>query len=172
MTIQIKEAIPNDAKFLAEINSQTWFNTYKNTKYWITEYIPNSEEQTQQYITKKSENIKNNPWSYFLAIDNWKVIWYANWKKHEDFNELFAIYVLPEYHKKWAWKLLIQSVFNYLWDEKDILVNVIWYNTNAINFYKNFWFQYLKDLNDVEIIDNIFVPEIQMIKYIKKEIFG
>lgn len=103
----------------------------------------------------------------FLLIDN-KVVWYACWKKYWDknYNEFFAIYILPEYHKRWLWKELANKVFSYLWFEKDIIVKVVWYNNNALWFYENLWFKKNKVLENFEIIEWIWVPEIQMIKKI------
>lgn len=55
------------------------------------------------------------------------------------------------------------KVFAYLWNEKDIIVKVIWYNDNSIEFYKKLWFEKDKDLEKFEIFDWILVQETQMI---------
>lgn len=170
MTIKIIKATSENAIDLSKINSLTWLNTYKSDKYWIDEKVMNkhqtTEEQKQAFLERKKSEIEGNPWSYIIAKENEKVIWYACGKRYLDkiYNEFFAIYILPEYHNKWVWKQLAENVFNYLWKEKDIIVQVIWYNENAISFYKKLWFIKDKDLNDFEILDWIWVPEIQMIK--------
>ena len=170
MNINIFEANPIDAKLIQEINSKTWLHTYKNEELWINDELlkrnPTSDNNKKIYLKRKGEEIKQNPGSYFIVKDWEKVIWYASWKIHKNksYNELFAIYILPEYHKKWIWKKLAQNVFNYLWDKKDIIVTVIWYNNNAILFYENLWFIFSKKIDDFEIVNWIFVSEIQMIK--------
>lgn len=169
MNIIISNATPSNAEDISIINSLTWINTYKSKEYWINEEVANkystSKSKRNSFIKRKSKEINNNPWSYFLAKDNEKIIWYACWKKYIDknYNEFFAIYILPEYHKKWVWKLLTNKVFSYLWFEKDIIVQVIWYNYNAIWFYEKLGF--IKDINlkDFELLKWIWVPEIQMI---------
>jgi GNAT superfamily N-acetyltransferase len=170
MNIKIITAIPSNAIDLSKINSLTYLNTYKSEEYWINEEIIKkysmSEDQKRLFLEKKSKEIQDNPWSYILAKNGDKIVWYACWKKHIDkeYNELFAIYILPEYHKKWIWKLLIKEVFNYLWFDKDIIVQVIWYNENAIWFYKKVGFEKDIDLKDYEMLKWIWVPEVQMIK--------
>jgi len=170
MNINILTALPEDAIFIQEINSKTWLDTYKNKELWINKKLleknPTNEDSRKDFLKRKWEEIKKVPWSYFLAKDWEKVIWYAAWKKHQNKsnNELFAIYIVPEYQKKWIWKLLSHKVFDYLWNDKDILVDIIWYNKNAISFYENMWFIFNKNLDDFEIIDWIWVPEIQMIR--------
>lgn len=170
MWIKILNALPENAIDIYNINSLTWLQTYKSEKYWINENLVNkyttSEEKKSAFINKKSKEIQDNLWSYIVLIDDNKVVWYAWWKRHsnKNYNEFFAIYILHEYHKRWLWKELANKVFSYLWFEKDIIVKVIWYNENAIEFYKNLWFEKDKDLEDFEIFDWIWVPEIQMRK--------
>lgn len=170
MTIRILNALPENAMDIFNINSLTWLHTYKSEKYWIDEKLinkyPTSEEKKLAFINRKSNEIQENPWSYIIVKENEKVVWYACWKKYsdKDYNEFFAIYILPEYHKRWLWKELATKVFSYLWKEKDIIVKVILYNQNAIDFYKKLWFEKDKDLENFEIFDWILVPEIQMIK--------
>lgn len=168
--MDIYSARPEDAIFILEINSKTWLNTYESDEYWIDENLfkknKTSREDREKFIKRKSKEILDNPWSYFIVKDKNNVIWYACWKilKEKSYNEFFAIYILSEYHWKWIWKILANKVFKHLWNKKDILVEVVWYNKKAISFYENLWFIFNKKLNDFEIIDWIWVPEIQMRK--------
>jgi len=163
-------AKPDDAIFISEINTKTWLSTYKSDEYWINEDLfkmyPTNKKDKDKFIKRKAKEILDNPWSYFLVKDNGNVIWYASWKIHKEkpHNEFFAIYVLPEYQWNWIWKKLANKVFNYLWSKKDIMVEVVWYNKKAISFYEKLWFEFSKELNEFEIIEWIWVPEIQMIK--------
>lgn len=168
--MEIYLAKPEDAIFISEINVKTWLSTYKSIEYWIDSDIlkkyPTNKNEKDKFIKRKAKEISDCPWSYFLAKDNGNVIWYASGKIHDDkpYNEFFAIYILPEYQWKWIWKILADEVFKYLWNKKDTLVEVILYNKNAISFYERLWFKFKKNLNDLEIINWIWVPEIQMIK--------
>jgi len=166
--IVIVPAVPSDIIYIFEINSLTWFDTYKSEKYWITENtlnnIPENLEKRNIAIERRKKEILDNPWSYFLAKDWEKVVWYASWKKWTDFNELIAIYILPEYQKQWIWNKLVTEVFKYLWIKKDIIVEVVDYNEKAIKFYESLWFIFEKQLEKFEIINWIWVWEIRMIK--------
>ena len=170
MKIEILNALPENAKDIKNINSKTWFQTYKNDLYWINletiNKFPDTKEAINKFIDKKYNEILNNPWSYIVAKVNNEVIWYACWKIHlaKKFNELFSIYILPEYQNNWLWQKLINKVFDYLWVSKPIIVQVIEYNKKAINFYEKNGFKFNEKLSDIEIITWIFVPEIQMIK--------
>ena len=170
MNITILPAIPSDAVFISEINSQTWFDTYKSEEYWITEELvksfPEDNEWTKAFIERKEKEISDNLWSYFIARDNEKVVGYANGKIYptKPFNELSGIYLMPEYQRQWIWTQLAEIVLNYLWKEKDVIVEVVWYNQRAINFYKKLWFVFVEELEKFEITDGIWVPEVRMLK--------
>ncbi|MFK7779610.1 MAG: GNAT family N-acetyltransferase [Candidatus Gracilibacteria bacterium] len=166
----IHKAKPEDAVFISKINSMTWLSTYKSDEYGINENIfkenQTSEKDKDKFIKRKNKEILDNPGSYFLVRDKNKVIGYASGKLHKEkqFNEFFAIYILPEYQGMGIGKKLANKVFAYLGNKKNIIVEVIGYNKNAILFYENLGFKFNKKLEDFEIIDGIWVPEIQMIK--------
>ena len=166
--IILENALKEDAKYILEINSKTWFDTYKRDI--ITKELDNkyksTKEQKDIFLNKKALDIEQNPWSYIIAKHLWKVIWYACWKKHIDkqYNELFSIYILSNYQWIWVWKLLINQVFYHLWTEKDIIVKVVSYNKKAISFYEKLWFEFKEDLDDFEILPWVFVWEKMFIK--------
>lgn len=172
MTITISLAIPSDAVFISEINSQTWFDTYQSEEYGITEELvksfPRDNDRRKAFIERKEKEISDNLWSYFIVRDDGKVIGYAHWKIYptKSFNELSGIYLLPEYQRKWIWRQLAETVLYYLWKEKDVIVEVVWYNQRAINFYKKLWFVFVEELEKFEITDGIWVPEVRMLKKI------
>jgi len=121
----------------------------------------------QEIIQKRQQEILENPWSYRIAKFGDKTVGYAGSRKHTDFNELFAIYILPEFQGKGIGKKLINKIWEYLWKDKHTIVQVVGYNKNAINFYQKIWFVFEKNLPDFELVKGKFVPEIQMIYYPK-----
>lgn len=74
MWIKILDALPENAKDIFNINAWTWLYTYKSKEYWINENLvnkyPTSEEKKLTFISKKSKEIQDNPWSYIVLI-NW-----------------------------------------------------------------------------------------------------
>lgn len=174
MNITILPAVPSDAVFISEINSQTWFDTYKSEEYWINEeYVrnfPRNDDKRNVFIERKEKEISENFWSFFVVRDNGNVVGYAHWKMYpqKPFNELSGIYLLPEYQRKWIWTRLAGIVLDYLWKEKDVTVEVVWYNQNAINFYKKLWFVFIEELPKFEITNGIWVPEVRMLKKMGK----
>ncbi|MDD5376525.1 MAG: GNAT family N-acetyltransferase [Candidatus Gracilibacteria bacterium] len=175
MNITIFPANPSDAIFISEINSQTWFDTYKSEEYGITEELvksfPEDNEGTTAFIKRKEKEISDNLGSYFLVRDDEKVIGYANGKIYptKPFNELSGIYLLPEYQRQGIGTQLAEMVLNYLGKEKDVIVEVVGYNQRAINFYKKLGFVFVQELEKFEITDGIWVPEVRMLKKISRD---
>ena len=58
-------------------------------------------------------------------------------QKQPDRNQLYAIYVLPEYHGRGIGTAMWQAAQQYLNSNKHTLVEVAIYNTTAIKFYAN-----------------------------------
>lgn len=164
--ITIRPATTNDVDEIFEINSQTWLDTYASEEYDIWERdISNwwDNDKRENAMKNRAEEISQNPWAYHVATFEWKVIGYTWGRKHEQYNELFAIYILNTFQGKGIWTMLIPKVFEYLWNEKPIMVNVIWYNQKAIKFYEKIGFRFHKKLDDFELLPWKLVPEIQMI---------
>ena len=88
MNIKIIKAKPEDAIHIKEINSKTWLNTYQNEKFWINEELleknPTTDESKKKFLERKKKELINNPWSYFIAKEWDNVIWYAAWRKHDN----------------------------------------------------------------------------------------
>lgn len=165
MSIEIIEAKVEDVEQMFVISNKTWLDTYQNIEYDISEkdYTLLDLNKISEIIGKRKLEIKENPWSYFVAVDDWKIIWYAWSRKYDDYNELFAIYILKEYQWQGIWKQLVAKIFAYLWNSKSIIVNVVGYNKNAISFYEKVWFRFNKQLADFELVHWKLVPEIEMI---------
>lgn len=170
MPIVIRQATKSDAEAISLINKATWFETYGNDAYGITrEYFdssPSDHDSKEAFVLRKWIEIESSPGSYFMAFDNDRAVGYASGKLHSDksYNEFASIYILSEYQWKGVWRFLSDAVFRFLGNEKDVIVEVVWYNKKAIGFYERLWFSFLQELPEFEIVDGIYVPEIRMIR--------
>ena len=143
--IKISIANPEDARGIAEVFYKTWLVTYPNEKVGIT--VDDIEDRfknsfTEESLAKRADRIahpKDNE-VFFLAKDSDRVVGVCNIVKHPDKNQLQAMYVLPEYQGKGIGNLLWERAKKDLDLDKDTIVQVATYNTNAINFYRKLGF--------------------------------
>jgi ribosomal protein S18 acetylase RimI-like enzyme len=78
--------------------------------------------------------------NYFVAKVNGKVVGFCFVTKNEERNQLSAIYILPEFQGKGLGKSLWESASSFIDTSKDTFVDVVTYNTQAIEFYKKLGF--------------------------------
>lgn len=69
-----------------------------------------------------------------------KVVGVCRATKHVDHNQLYAVYVLPEYHGHGIGTAMWQEVQQYLDPTKPTMVEVAIYNAKAIKFYERLGF--------------------------------
>lgn len=139
----IRKAKPEDAYWIAFVNTHTWYETYK----WLipekilkarVDSINERAEKTREFI----ETGKN-----YLVIESletkeiiWMLIyWPSRNGAYPNSGEIIAIYVLPQYQKIGLGKKLflawISELIN-LW-YSNMIINVLRWN-NTINFYKKY----------------------------------
>jgi diamine N-acetyltransferase len=141
--IQIKKVTENDIKFLQEIGSQTFYETF---------FAGNSEENMKTYLAKefsidklKTELNNKNSEFYFATLHN-KVIGYLKINfgqsqtelQDDKAAEIERIYVLKEFHGKNVGQLLFDKAIEIIKKKKaDYVWLGVWEeNPRAINFYK------------------------------------
>ena len=140
-------AIPADAEGIAHVVETTWLSTYPNEEYKITEEdineilknrkSPEEIEKTRQNIIEEKPDQK-----IFVAKQGEDIIGFCNAIKKPDFNQLKAIYVLPEYQGQCIGQKLWDQVFTFFNDNNNkIIVHVATYNQKAIDFYKKLGFE-------------------------------
>lgn len=167
----IRDSILEDSDAIREVSKITWLDTYPNVEYDITVNdilsvypdIPVSSE----IIKKRAARYANPNMHIWVAEAEGGVVGFCSAVKEEKVNRIMAIYVLPKYHGTGTGKKLINQAFNWLGNEKDILVNVVKYNNHAIGFYEHVGFV----KTDIEgVFDDIarlptgkVIPELQMI---------
>jgi ribosomal protein S18 acetylase RimI-like enzyme len=98
-------------------------------------YIRLTKQNTAVMTTEKTENE-----NYFVAKVNGKVVGFCFVTKNEERNQLSAIYILPEFQGKGLGKSLWESASSFIDTSKDTFVDVVTYNTQAIEFYKKLGF--------------------------------
>lgn len=169
--IEIKLAIPTDVVGMQEVFYKTWLATYPNEKLGITaEDIEHRYKDafTEEALKKRAEQIANPPQGHtlLLAKEGEKVVGLCRIVVSEDNNRLQAIYVLPEYQGKGIGKMLWNEACKVFDENKDVVVDVATYNTNAIDFYKKLGFQETgKQWEDEKfrLISGAMIPEMEMI---------
>lgn len=138
----IQEATVSDAQGILEVHKTTWLCTYPNRKHNIT--LKDIQEKVDTFRVKRWEkNIldkEKNRTNIWVARDRDRVVGFGGASKGNKRNKLNAIYVDSDYHRKGIGTALIQKIFDFLGEEKPIVVEVVSYNGPAINFYKKHGF--------------------------------
>lgn len=143
--IKIEKAKVKDIAKIQEVFYKTWLVTYPNKEVGIT--IADVEEKykdrfSEQAIEKRKKDILNISKNelFLVAKDKEVVIGACKLKKEDEYNELGAIYVLPDYQRNGIGKMFWDRAMEFFDDKKDIIVHVATYNEKAINFYKKMGF--------------------------------
>ena len=145
LKIKISEASPEDVKEIAQVFYTTWLVTYPNEEFGITvddvhdKYKDSFKEESLENRRVSILNPKEGS-IFLVAKDGGKVVGVCRATVHTDKNELQAMYVLPECQGRGIGKLLWQYIHKIFDTKKDSVVNVVTYNTNAIEFYKKLGF--------------------------------
>lgn len=145
LKIEISPAAPEDARSIREVQYKTWLATYPNKEAGVT--VDDIEDRykdafTDENIQKRQKRIldKTENENYFVAKIDGKVVGFCFVTKNEGRNQLSAIYILPEFQGKGIGKSLWNSVSAFIYTSKDTFVEVVTYNSQAIEFYKRLGF--------------------------------
>lgn len=172
---KIRKIKPEDILALHNVYFLTWLDTYPNEEFNITkEDIVYKFEQrlAPEKIAESKAKIlqtKNNELK-LLVEDQGKVIALCNAVKNPEYNQLQAIYVLPEYQGVGIGKSLWLEVEKFLNPHKKTIVRVALYNKKAIEFYKKIGFEVtdkiIKD-EKFKMLNGAVIPEIEMVRLVK-----
>lgn len=101
-----------------------------------------------------------------VAKDGDKVVGHCFVIKEETYNKLQVLYVLPDYQGLGVGSLLANKGMEWLGTERDIAIEVVSYNTEAIEFYKKLGFEIKGNAHNevTELPSGKIMPEILMIK--------
>ncbi len=97
-----------------------------------------------------------------MAKEGDKIAGFCQIVKGKEYNELKIIYVLPEYQGKGIGKMLASKALSLLDPRKDIIVEVVEYNKNAIGFYERLGFIEFEKGKGHEVPNGKIMPIIKM----------
>jgi ribosomal protein S18 acetylase RimI-like enzyme len=176
--ITIRSAVPDDAYDIQNVFYKTWLETYPNKEIGITK--EDIEEMfkdgfTDEKINARKENIKSisDNGRLLVAVDDQtnKAVGLCRIYVRENYNQLQAIYILPEFQGKGVGKMLWNEALKFFDADKDILVQVATYNAQAIKFYERLGFadtgKRFEEERHRMPLSKVLIPEMEMM--LKKE---
>jgi ribosomal protein S18 acetylase RimI-like enzyme len=177
--IKIQKAKKEDARGIQDVFYEAWLVTYPNEEIGIIkedveERFKNrhSDEQILRRINQ-IEHVPENE-QILVAKDGDVVVGVCKLEIKEAHNDLGAIYVLPEYHRKGIGTMFWKKALEFFDKEKDIVVNVDEFNKRAISFYKKLGFvdtgKRFTEEHFRMPISGVSIQEMQMI--IKRNVCG
>ncbi len=146
--ITIGSAEPGDAEEIQNVFYKTWLVTYPDNVPGVSADDVHvfykdklSVEGIEKYQKRIEEELKLQDQRFFVAKFDKKVIGICLAFRHEERNQLKAIYVLPEFQRMGIGYKLWNETLKFIDGAKDTTVEVVTYNTNAIEFYKRLGFE-------------------------------
>lgn len=160
-----------DVKQIQNVFYFTWLATYPDDKVGITK-----EDIEERYKNRLSERViekrkndisnKNENRLFLVAKDGENIVGVCRLLREKDFNDLEAIYVLPEYQGRGI-KMFWNEAKKFWNLENDIVVRVATYNKNAIEFYKKLGFvdsgKRITEEHFRMPISGVAIPEMELI---------
>ncbi|OGI93902.1 hypothetical protein A3A03_01875 [Candidatus Nomurabacteria bacterium RIFCSPLOWO2_01_FULL_40_18] len=148
---RIEEAKPEDVEKIRTIIRDAWLEIYPNENYGITRedieaidwFSPAGLERRKREIAEKGDIIHN----WVIRDQKNNVVGFCKVSKDghktgtEGQREIDAMYVAKEFKGKGLGKKLMQKALEWLGPDGGVRLEVVSYNSHAINFYKKFGFQ-------------------------------
>lgn len=145
MNIDITIATPADVEGMQEVFYRGWLATYPNVEHGIT--VDDIEDRykdrlSSEKLAQRREQAANplEGQTTLVAKKGGKVVGLCRVSKHSDRNQLYAIYILPEYHGQGIGTAMWNAAEQYLDPAKHTVVEVATYNAKAIKFYEGLGF--------------------------------
>jgi ribosomal protein S18 acetylase RimI-like enzyme len=173
--ITIRNASEDDAFAIQSVFYKTWLETYPNKEVGITkEDIEENfkDDFTDQKINEFKERLKNIPANSILLVaeDNTvnQIIAVCRIFVREQYNQLQAIYVLPEYQGRGVGMALWSETQKHFNQKMDTIVQVATYNEKAISFYNSLGFvdtgkRFSEERHRMPVTKTL-IPEMEMVK--------
>ena len=170
--ITIEKPIKEDARGVQDVFYKTWLATYPNNEAGILKedieerfknrFSVESIKNREKFFTNIPENEL-----FLVAKDGINVVGVCVVVKRKEFNQLQAIYVLPEYQRKGIGMMFWNKAKEFFDKSKDIIVQLATYNTQAEFFYKKLGFvdtgkRFLDEKHRMSV-SGVCVPEMEMI---------
>lgn len=173
MTITITNPERADAAGIQNVFYQTWLTTYPNAEAGITEedvreHFKNAFSKKEikgiaDYFTATAPNKL-----YLVAKDGDTTVGVCRAFIRERVNQLQAIYILPKYQRQGIGTMLWRETLKFFDPQKDTVVQVATYNTQAIDFYKKLGFvdtgkRFAEERHRMPV-SGVLIPEMEMVK--------
>lgn len=143
--VSIAPETPDDVRGMQEVFYRAWLATYPNAEQGIT--VDDIEDRykdrySEEKLAKRREQASNPPAgeTTLIAREDDKVVGVCRVMKQADRNQLYSIYVLPEYYGHGIGTAMWKAAQQYLDPAKHTIVEVATYNANAIKFYEGLGF--------------------------------
>lgn len=169
---KIRKITPDDVLALHKVYFLTWLETYPNKEYSITkdDIIYKYEQRlTPEKIAESKEKIvqtKKNELKLLLEHKE-KIVALCNVIRGRGYNQLQAIYVLPEYQGLGIGGRIWAEAEKFLNPYKKTIIHVVSYNNKAIKFYEKLGFKstgkIFKD-ERFKMRNGAVFPELEMIR--------
>ncbi len=142
--LEIMKANAVNAEAIVRIQFASWLATYPNVDANITEddvraKFANQEKRTVG-VRAQIESPREGLMTYVIK-ENGTVVGYCQTEKHEQENHINALYLDPRYQGKNVGSTIFRKALEELGEEKPVGLEVVEYNTRAIEFYKRFGFE-------------------------------
>ena len=173
MEAEIRKAVPTDAEAWARIRKECWLDVYPNVEYGITRediLLKDFDSPEKLQMWRDSFIVpRDNAVYYSAIIDNKVVGMCITYPDHENGSEVGALYVDLDHHRQGIGRSLMENALASFDPKKKVILKVVSYNDNAINFYKKFGFKIIgpwHDEHDGKLPNGKQLPETLMEKNI------
>lgn len=150
-SVEIERAAPDDAEIICDIRDRAWLEAYPNAELGITpeDIKLNAQGRDGVFVPRRIAHLKDKlanddgtGLTTFVAKVDGKVVGYIDPQIDEqNRRSIAAIYVAPEVQGRGIGGQLMQKVLDLYGRDEDIYLEVVSYNKNAIEFYKQFGFE-------------------------------
>ena len=171
-SIAIREALPDDAEAMRDVQRHTWIATYPNEAYGITKEdiearFREDPETVRERRERGRQSVCTAPFHSWVAREGRALIGFCIVKQDDHENLLQALYVLPDFQSQGVGKRLLQTALDWLGSKKEVVLNVASYNEKAIAFYRAFGFvpdEPVASFEALQLPSGVRLPEIRMVK--------
>jgi ribosomal protein S18 acetylase RimI-like enzyme len=171
-SIDVREALPDDAEAMREVQRHTWIATYPNETYGITKEdiearFREDPETARERRERRRQSVCTAPFHSWVALEETVLIGFCLVKQDDQENLLQALYVLPDFQNKGVGKRLLQTALDWLGREKEVVLNVASYNEKALAFYRAFGFVpngAVASSEALQLPSGVRLPEMSMVK--------
>ncbi len=139
----IREASSEDATKIAEIHKFSCLDTYPNSAHGVEKSDIesaklDSEVRVKQWMSRIESQTGNE--KIWVFESDGILIGFCYALKKEKINEIYSIYLLPEYTGRGIGKKLMEVASGWVGADKDLMLEVVPYNEAAIRFYESLGF--------------------------------